>query len=60
MTKGLSSFGKENSQEKMAVIARRVRGETGGLGYWGAKDAQVKIGTAKKEVVTELPKVPEE
>jgi len=36
MSKAISSY---PEHERGAVIARRIREEKGGLGYWAAKDA---------------------
>jgi len=37
MAKSLSSI--KNASVRVNVAARRIAAETGGLGYWGAKDS---------------------
>jgi len=44
MAKSIRSFPKEKRAE---VIARRLKGETKGLGYWAAVDAKNKLPPSK-------------
>jgi len=53
MTKAIRSY---PQSERRSVISRRLEHKTGGLGYWGALDAQKHQGQVKKvEEVEELP-----
>lgn len=51
MTKAIKSY---KGAEKDAVIARRIRGKTGGLGYISAVEALARIaGKAKAETLVQ-------
>lgn len=47
MSVGLKSIDKA---EKLATINRRLNGNTKGLGYWGAYDAQRFVGKTVKQL----------
>ena len=48
MSKALSTYGKGSETQK-AVIIRRLRSETKGLGYWAAVAAAKVLGIGKEQ-----------
>ncbi len=47
MSKSLKSF--ENEKVRLIVAHKRVQQDSGGLGYWGAKDALQKMKEVEKK-----------